>query len=183
MSRIGKKPISLPAGVRVSLEPKMVAVAGPLGQLTKPVPVGIGVQVEDGTVLVTRDSDSNAAKALHGLARSIIANMVRGVTEGFKETVLLEGVGYRAQVQGNKVQLSVGYSKPVILQTPAGVRVEAETTGRLVVSGIDKETVGQFVANLKAVRPMSRYGYKDGRGKGIRLARETVRFKQRKVGV
>jgi large subunit ribosomal protein L6 len=109
--------------------------------------------------------------------------MVKGVTEGFKETVVLEGVGYRAQVQGNQVTLTVGYSHPVILQPLEGVRVEAETPTRLVLSGMDKEAVGQSAANLKAVRPMFRYIYKDGRVKGIRLSRDVLRYKhQRKMG-
>lgn len=183
MSRIGRKLISVPPGVRVSLEPGQITIAGPLGELTKPVPPGITVKAEDSTIEVTRASDSGPVKALHGLCRSVIANMVHGVTTGFRETILLEGVGYRAQVQGNQVHLSVGYSHPVVVPVAQGIRVEAETQSRLVVHGIDKEAVGQFAADLKAVRPMFRYFYKDGRVKGIRLARDVLRYKhQRKMG-
>jgi len=182
MSRIGRKAITIPAGVKVSVEPGQITVQGPLGQLTKAIAPAITVQVEDSSLTLSRTSESPSQRALHGLCRAVVANMVQGVTAGFRETILLEGVGYRAQVQGNKVTLSVGYSHPVVMEPPDGVKVEAETPSRLLITGIDKEAVGQFAANLKAVRPMSHYGYKDGKGKGIRLARETVRFKQRKVG-
>lgn len=181
MSRIGRKPIPLPQGVRVTVDDSRVTITGPLGELTRSLPSGIRARVQDGQLVVERDGESRTLRALHGLSRSLLASMVEGVTNGFREVVILEGVGYRALMEGKRLQLSVGYAKPVKVEPREGIKVEVETASRLVIFGIDKQVVGQFAADLKAIRPMSDYGYKDGRGKGIRLAREQVRFKQRRT--
>lgn len=165
----------------MQVKERTVEVSGPRGKLQREITVpDIAVRVEDGKVIVERTSETEKSKAAHGLMRVLIANMVRGVSEGFRETLVLVGVGYRAQLQGNALMLSLGYSHPVRVEPPAGITVEVEGSNRIHLLSADKEKLGAFVAHLKGLRPMSRYGYKDGRGKGIRKEREHPRFVQRR---
>lgn len=178
MSRIGRKPIILPENINVTVNGNEVVVKGPLGQLSYNLPEGIGVSVDGKTVTVTRQSDLKKVKALHGLARSLISNMVIGVSQGFKKVLEIHGVGYRAQVSGNKLILNVGYSHPVEFVLPEGVKAtvdEKQTT--ITLYGIDKQLVGQVAANLRAVRPPDPY-----KGKGIRYADEVLKLKPGKTG-
>lgn len=178
MSRIGRKPITIPDGVNVTLENKKVIVKGPKGQLSYELPEGIGVTIDNKTVVVTRDSDISKQRALHGLARSLIANMVTGVSQGFTKTLQIHGVGYRAQISGNKLILNVGYSHLVEFALPEGIKAtvdEKQTT--ITLYGIDKQLVGQVAANLRAVRPPDAY-----KGKGIRYADEVLKLKPGKTG-
>jgi large subunit ribosomal protein L6 len=174
MSRIGKQPIELPAGVSVSIAPGRVMVNGPLGELTQQVPVRMQVDQEDSTIVVKRPTERGDDRALHGLTRSLIANMVEGVTNGFQKRLEIQGVGYRAALRGADLELSVGYSHPVVLKAPAGVTFEVPTATEVIVKGIDKQQVGQIAAEVRKVRPPEPY-----KGKGIRYEGEYVR---RKVG-
>ncbi len=174
MSRIGKQPISLPDGVEVTIEPELVRVKGPKGELQERVSRAIDVREEDGQVVVTRPSDRGEHRALHGLTRSLIANMVEGVTNGFEKRLEIQGVGYRAQLQGRKLVLSLGYSHPVELEAPEGVDFEVPAPTRIVVRGISKQAVGEVAAGVRKQRPPEPY-----KGKGIRYEGEYV---ARKVG-
>ena len=174
MSRIGKQPIELPASVNVSLSPGRVMVNGPLGELTQDVPARMQVQQGDGVITVTRPTERGDDRALHGLTRSLIANMVEGVTKGFEKRLELQGVGYRAAIQGADLRLDVGYSHPVVIKAPQGITFEAPTPTEIVVKGVDKQQVGQISAEIRKVRPPEPY-----KGKGIRYQGEYVR---RKVG-
>src|SRR5689334_19758722 len=174
MSRIGRKPIEIPAGVTVSVEPGRVAVAGPLGSLQQDVPTRMSVAQEDGTVVVTRPTERGDDRALHGLTRSLIANMVEGVTSGFQKRLEIQGVGYRAALRGVDLELNVGYSHPVVLKAPQGITFEVPTQTEVLVKGIDKQQVGEIAAQVRKVRPPEPY-----KGKGIRYEGEYVR---RKVG-
>ncbi len=174
MSRIGRKPIELPAGVSVSISPGRVMVNGPLGELSQHVPARMNVEQEDGSVVVTRPSERGEDRALHGLTRTLIANMVEGVTSGFQKRLEIQGVGYRASLQGADLELNVGYSHPVLVKAPAGITFEVPTQTEVIVKGIDKQQVGQTAAEVRKVRPPEPY-----KGKGIRYEGEYVR---RKVG-
>jgi len=174
MSRIGRKPIELPAGVSVSISPGRVMVNGPLGELSQHVPARMNVEQEDGSVVVTRPSERGEDRALHGLTRTLIANMVEGVTSGFQKRLQIQGVGYRASLQGSDLELNVGYSHPVLVKAPAGISFEVPSQTEVIVKGIDKQQVGQTAAEVRKVRPPEPY-----KGKGIRYEGEYVR---RKVG-
>ena len=174
MSRIGNKPIELPGGVSVSLSPGRVMVNGPLGELTQLVPVRMQVEQSDGTLTVKRPTERGEDRALHGLTRSLIANMVEGVTKGFEKRLEIQGVGYRAALRGTDLELNVGFSHPVVIQPPQGISFEVPTPTEVLVKGIDKQQVGQTAAEVRAVRPPEPY-----KGKGIRYQGEYVR---RKVG-
>jgi large subunit ribosomal protein L6 len=174
MSRIGKSPIPLPAGVSVSISPGRVMVNGPLGELTQRVPQRITVEQADGELLVKRPTERGEDRALHGLTRSLVANMVEGVTKGFSKTLEIQGVGYRASLRGTDLELNVGFSHPVVKKAPEGITFEVSAPNQIVVKGIDKQQVGQVAAEVRAVRPPEPY-----KGKGIRYEGEYVR---RKVG-
>ena len=174
MSRIGKSPIEIPGGVAVSISPGRVTVNGPLGELQQQVPVRMKIQQADGTITVTRPTERGDDRALHGLTRSLIANMVEGVTKGFEKRLELQGVGYRAALQGADLRLDVGFSHPVVMKAPQGITFEVPVPTEIVVKGVDKQQVGQTAAEVRSVRPPEPY-----KGKGIRYQDEVVR---RKVG-
>ena len=174
MSRIGRQPIDLPAGVSVSISPGRVMVNGPLGELTQQVPARMQVEQQDTTIVVTRPTERGDDRALHGLTRSLIANMVEGVTKGFEKRLELQGVGYRAALQGADLRLDVGYSHPVVMKARQGITFEVPSNTEIVVKGVDKQQVGQTAAEIRKVRPPEPY-----KGKGIRYQGEYVR---RKVG-
>ncbi|MDI9258893.1 50S ribosomal protein L6 [Alicyclobacillus sendaiensis] len=177
MSRIGRKPIPIPAGVEVSVNGTEVTVKGPKGQLSRRVHPEMKVIVEGNQVIVERPSDEKLHRALHGTTRSVIANMVEGVTNGYTKSLELVGVGYRAAKQGNKVTLSVGFSHPVDLPQVEGIEVEVPAQNKIVVRGIDKELVGIYAAKVRSIRPPEPY-----KGKGIRYEGENVRRKVGKTG-
>jgi large subunit ribosomal protein L6 len=174
MSRIGKKPIEIPAGVSVSLSPGRVMVNGPLGELSQTVPQRMKVEQADGEIVVSRPTERGDDRALHGLTRSLVANMVEGVTKGFEKRLEIQGVGYRAALRGQSLELSVGFSHPVVVDPPAGITFEVPSATEVLVKGIDKQQVGQTASEVRAVRPPEPY-----KGKGIRYQGEYVR---RKVG-
>jgi large subunit ribosomal protein L6 len=174
MSRIGRQPIELPSGVSVSITPGRVMVNGPQGELSQQVPVRMQVDQEDSTITVKRPTERGDDRALHGLTRSLIANMVEGVTNGFTKRLEIQGVGYRAALRGVDLELNVGYSHPVVLKAPQGITFEVPTPTEVIVKGIDKQAVGQIAAEVRKVRPPEPY-----KGKGIRYEGEYVR---RKVG-
>ncbi|XGV96462.1 MAG: 50S ribosomal protein L6 [Leptolyngbya sp. BL-A-14] len=177
MSRIGKRPIDIPGKVTVAIDGQSVTVKGPKGELSRVLPGEVAIAQEGETLLVTRQDESRAARQRHGLCRTLVANMVEGVSQGFQRRLEIQGVGYRAQVQGRNLVLNVGYSKPVELEPPAGIQVAVENNTNVVVSGIDKEIVGNTAARIRAVRPPEPY-----KGKGIRYAGEAVRRKVGKAG-
>ena len=174
MSRIGKRPIDVPAGVIVSVDPGRVTVSGPKGELRQQVPQRMQIDQENGTITVTRPTERGEDRALHGLTRTLIANMVEGVTNGFEKKLEIQGVGYRANMRGSDLELAVGYSHPVIVTPRAGITFEVPQPTQIVVKGIDKQMVGQTAAEIRKVRPPEPY-----KGKGIRYEGEYVR---RKVG-
>src|SRR5262245_52883272 len=174
MSRIGRQPIEVPDGVTVSLGPGRVTVNGPRGELAQAVSDRMQIAEDDGTVTVTRSTDRGPDRALHGLTRSLIANMVVGVTDGYERRLEIQGVGYRAKLAGKALELSVGYSHPVTIQAPDGIEFEVPQPTQVTVRGIDKQLVGEIAARIRRVRPPEPY-----KGKGIRYAGEQVR---RKVG-
>lgn len=178
MSRIGKSPIELPSGVEVKVNGNVVEVKGSKGTLTQTLADGITVSVDDGTVTVERDSEERNTRALHGLMRSLIANMVTGVSEGYSKELSAVGVGYRAALKGKQLELQVGFSHPVQIDAPDGITFEVPEPTRIIVGGIDKQLVGQVAANIRAVRPPEPY-----KGKGIRYVDEQVRRKAGKAGV
>ncbi len=177
MSRIGKMPIPIPSGVEVRLQGEHVTIKGPKGELSRRFDPALGIEISDGQLTVRRPSDQPRHRALHGLTRSLLANMVTGVSQGFTKVLELHGVGYRAQMQGNTLVLAVGFSQPVRVVPPPGIQLEVEGTNRVLVKGIDKELVGQMAADIRAVRPPEPY-----KGKGIRYAGERVRRKAGKAG-
>jgi large subunit ribosomal protein L6 len=174
MSRIGKKPIELPAGVSVSIDPGRVMVNGPLGELTQQVPQRMKIEQGDGELTVTRPTERGDDRALHGLTRSLVANMVEGVTKGYERKLEIQGVGYRAALRGTSLELSVGFSHAVVIEPRQGISFEVPTPTEVIVKGIDKQQVGQTAAEVRRVRPPEPY-----KGKGIRYEGEYVR---RKVG-
>jgi large subunit ribosomal protein L6 len=176
MSRIGKRPISIPPGVEVNIMDNMIRVKGPLGVIERPIPFGISVRKETDTIVVERPNDDKFYKSLHGTIRTVVANMVEGVSKGFSKTLEIIGTGYRAQKQGEKLLLNIGYSNPVSFD-PAGVAFEVPDQTHVVVKGIDKEKVGAITANIRAVRPVNPYS-----GKGIKYVTEIVIRKLGKAG-
>jgi len=174
MSRIGRQPIELPAGVNVAISPGRVQVNGPLGELSQQVPARMQVEQRDGEIVVTRPTERGEDRALHGLTRTLIANMVEGVTKGFEKHLEIQGVGYRAALRGTDLELNVGYSHPVVKKAPAGITFDVPVPTQIVVKGTDKQAVGQIAADIRKVRPPEPY-----KGKGIRYRDEYVR---RKVG-
>ena len=178
MSRIGRMPIAIPAGVTVGIaENNKVTVKGPKGTLERVLPAEMDIKIEDGHVVVTRPNDLKKMKSLHGLTRTLINNMVVGVTEGYKKDLEINGVGYRAQKQGNKLILSLGYSHPVEMVDPEGVTTTLDGQTKITVSGIDKEKVGQYAAEIRDKRRPEPY-----KGKGIKYADEVIRRKVGKTG-
>lgn len=178
MSRIGLKPIVIPAGVELSVDDdNTVTVKGPKGTLTQSVNKDIKVDVEGSEVKFSRPSDDKAHRALHGLSRALVANMVKGVTEGFTKKLEVNGVGYRVQVQGNKLNMNLGFSHPVIMEAPEGIKIECPSQSSIVISGADKQLVGQFAAQVREKRPPEPY-----KGKGIKYEDEHIRRKEGKAG-
>jgi large subunit ribosomal protein L6 len=174
MSRIGRQPIPVPSGVDVFVEPELVRVKGPRGELEQRIPRDMAVEQDEGSVLVKRPSDRGDHRAFHGLTRSLIANMVQGVTEGFEKRLEIQGVGYRAALRGKDIELSVGYSHTVQIKAPDGIEFEVPAPTQIVVRGNDKQLVGETAARIRKVRKPEPY-----KGKGIRYAGEHV---ARKVG-
>lgn len=178
MSRVGKMPIAIPAGVTVTVTPEnVVTVKGPKGELVKTMHKDINIAVEDAQVVVTRPSDVKEHRALHGLTRALLNNMVVGVSQGFSKTLELNGVGYRAQLQGKKLVMNLGYSHPVEVEAVEGVDFKLDGTTKVIVEGIDKEKVGAVAANIRAWRKPEPY-----KGKGIKYSDEVIRRKEGKTG-
>jgi large subunit ribosomal protein L6 len=178
LSRIGKMPIEIPKGVDIKIENgNLITVKGPKGTLTKKFHQDMIIKVEDGNIVVQRPSEEKVFKSLHGLTRTLIFNMVEGVTKGFEKGLEINGVGYRAQKQGNKLVLNLGYSHPVEMVEPDGITVEVPAPNKVIVKGIDKQAVGEFAAKIRANRKPEVY-----KGKGIRYENETIRRKEGKAG-
>ena len=177
MSRIGKKPVEIPAGVTVTLDKNTVTVKGPKGELTRSFNSDMEIKIEENVLTVSRPSDVKEHRALHGTTRAVIANMVEGVSKGFERGLELIGVGYRAQKQGSKLVLNVGYSHPVEIEPESGLEIEVPVNTKIIVKGTDKERVGALAANIRGVRPPEPY-----KGKGIRYEGEFVRRKEGKTG-
>ena len=178
MSRIGRMPIAVPAGVTVEIaENNHVTVKGPKGTLERTLPSEMDIKLEGEEVVVTRPNDLKKMKSLHGLTRTLIHNMVVGVTEGFKKNLEVNGVGYRVQAQGNKLVMNLGFSHQVTMEAPEGIKVECPSANAIVISGADKQMVGQFAAQVREKRPPEPY-----KGKGIKYAEEHIRRKEGKAG-
>ncbi|EKQ68873.1 LSU ribosomal protein L6P [Leptolyngbyaceae cyanobacterium JSC-12] len=177
MSRIGKRPISIPNKVTVVIDGQSVTVKGPKGELSRVLPSEVEVVQEGETVLVNRRDDSRVARQRHGLCRTLVANMVEGVSQGFQRRLEITGVGYRAQVQGKNLTLNMGYSHPVQIEPPEGIQFAVENNTNVIVTGIDKEIVGNTAARIRAVRPPEPY-----KGKGIRYTGEVIKRKAGKAG-
>lgn len=177
MSRIGRKPIDIPSGVDVKIDGNVITVKGPKGTLTREIHPEMIVKIENNQIVVQRPSDERFHKALHGLTRTLIANMIEGVTKGYEKVLEVVGIGYRAQKQGKKLILNVGYSHPVEIEEPAGITIEVPDQNRIIVKGIDKQLVGNFAANIRKVREPDPY-----LGKGIKYADEVLRLKEGKAG-
>jgi len=177
MSRVGKVPITIPSGIEVKIEGSRITVKGPKGELSRDLIPDMKLSLSDGVLTVARPGDQQRHRAAHGLTRTLIQNMVTGVSEGFAKTLELQGVGYRAQMQGTNLVLAVGYSRPVEVPPPPGIEFEVEGTSRVIVRGINKEDVGQVAADVRKVRPPEPY-----KGKGIRYLNEYVRRKAGKAG-
>ncbi len=175
MSRIGRKPIAVPSGVKVALQAGRVEVQGPKGKLAVPLPAGIQFEQKDGALTATRATEEH--RALHGLARALVANAVRGVTEGFKKELDIVGVGYRAEVKGKAVNFALGYSHPVEFPIPEGISITVDKQTHIVVTGADKARVGQVAANMRALRPPDPY-----KQKGVRITGERLKKKAGKAG-
>ena len=186
MSLVGKAPIEIPDNVEIKLEDETVSVAGPNGELSQAIPRGISVEVSEGQIVVARATEQREHRALHGLIRTLIANMVQGVTEGFEKRLELQGVGYRAQMEGKNLRLYVGLSHDVIIEPPEGLEISTEGNSLIIVQGADKQSVGQMAANIRAVQPVSVYWAKGTRWRGIKYLDEKLRRKpgkQAKIGV
>ena len=177
MSRIGKRPITVPAKVQVIIDGTKVVVKGPKGELSRNLPANVTVTQEGETLQVTRRDETRTSRQLHGLSRTLVANMVEGVSQGFQRRLEIQGVGYRAQVQGRNLVLNMGYSHQVQIEPPDGIQFAVENNTNVIVSGYDKEIVGNTAAKVRAVRPPEPY-----KGKGIRYAGEVVRRKAGKTG-
>src|SRR2546421_11841901 len=174
MSRIGKEPIAIPQGVKVQIDDRTVRAEGPKGKLSQPVPTGLTVTVADNQLVITREGDDRTVRAIHGLTRALVANMVHGVKDGFERKLDIVGIGYRAQLQGRNIQLALGYSHPVIFPLPEGITAEIDKQTAITLRGADKALLGETAAKLRALRQPDPY-----KGKGIRYSDEYVR---RKVG-
>jgi len=177
MSRIGRMPVTIPSGVDVTINGREVTVTGPKGKLSLEVAEPIEVSQRDGVLTVTRPNDEGNVRALHGLSRSLVANMVTGVTEGYRKTLEIVGVGYRVQAKGPNLEFSLGFSHPVTVSPPEGITLRVETPTRLVVEGIDKQQVGEVAANIRKLRKPDPY-----KGKGVRYSGEHIRRKVGKAG-
>ena len=178
MSRIGRAPVAIPAGVEINVaDNNVVTVKGPKGTLTQQFNPNLTITVEGAEAHVARPNDLKENRALHGLTRSLLHNMVVGVTEGFKKTLEVNGVGYRVALEGNKLVMNLGYSHQVIMEAPAGITIETPTPNQIIVSGYDKQLVGQFAANIREKRPPEPY-----KGKGIKYSDEVIRRKVGKTG-
>ena len=177
MSRIGRMPITVPAGVEVKNDNNCITVKGPKGELTKSFSTELGIEVAEGVITVTRPSDDKKHRSLHGLTRTLIANMVEGVTNGYSKTLEIEGVGYRAAKTGTQVKLNLGFSHDVIIAETDTIKLDVPAPNKIVVSGIDKQAVGQFAAEIREKRPPEPY-----KGKGIRYAGERIIRKEGKAG-
>ena len=177
MSRIGRLPIAVESGIKLDITPKSVAVEGPKGKLSVPVPAGISVALEDGTAQVSRRDDSKSQRALHGLTRALLANAVHGVSKGFSKNLEIHGVGYRAEVKGKFVNFSLGFTHPVEFPIPEGIQVAVDKNTLITVSGHDRQQVGQVAAEMRALRPPDVYKLK-----GVRYADERLRKKAGKTG-
>ena len=176
MSRIGKKPIAIPAGVEVKINGSEVTVKGPKGTLTNTFNADMGIAVEENNIVVTRPTDDKEHRALHGLTRTLIANMVEGVSVGYKKELEVNGVGYRAQKQGKNLVMNLGYSHQVIMEETDGIAIEVPNPNQIIISGADKQKVGQFAAEVREKRPPEPY-----KGKGIKYAGEYIRRKEGKA--
>jgi len=178
MSRIGLKPIDIPSGVEIKInDNNLVEVKGPKGQLSEQISTDMEIKIEDGVLTVARPTENKKHRSLHGLSRTLISNMIVGVTEGYSKTLEIEGTGYRAAKQGNKLVLTLGYSHPVELEDPAGIEVEVPAQNRIIVKGINKQQVGNYAANIRAFRKPEPY-----KGKGIKYQGEIIRRKVGKTG-
>ena len=178
MSRIGKKPVLLPAGVQVKINGSDVHVKGPKGELTRSFDPAMTIAQQGNEVIVSRPDDQRQNRALHGLTRALLNNMVEGVTTGFKKTLMVDGVGYRAELTGKRLMLYLGYSHPIMIEPPAGITIEADPKAKTIsIAGIDKEKVGEIAAEIRLLRPPEPY-----KGKGIRYSDEVVRRKAGKAG-
>ena len=174
MSRIGRQPIPIPQGVKVQIEARTISAEGPKGKLSQPVPAGMAATIENSILMITRDSDHRTARAMHGLTRALVANMVTGVKDGFARRLEIVGIGYRAQLQGRNIQLALGYSHPVIFPLPETITAEIERQVVITLRGPDKALLGETAAKLRALRKPDPY-----KGKGIKYSDEVIR---RKVG-
>ena len=177
MSRIGRLPIPVPSGVDVQVDGRKVTVRGPKGELSHTVAPPIEIQLDDGTITVTRPNDQNTVRALHGLTRALINNMVVGVTDGYRKTLEIVGVGYRVQARGSNLEFSLGYSHPILVEAPEGITFKVESPTRFSVEGIDKQKVGEVAANIRKLRKPDPY-----KGKGVRYQGEQIRRKVGKAG-
>lgn len=177
MSRIGKMPITVPAGVTVTIEDNHVTVKGPKGELTRQINKNMKLTMDNGVITVERPDDEKESRSLHGLSRTLINNMIIGVTQGFSKTLEINGVGYRAAKQGQNINFTLGFSHPVVKEPPAGITFEVPAPNKIVVSGVDKEVVGAVAADIRTLRPPEPY-----KGKGIRYEGEHVRRKIGKAG-
>jgi large subunit ribosomal protein L6 len=177
MSRIGKLPVTVPNGVTVTLDGHRIRVKGPKGELERTLPPEVSVKQEEGTLKVERPNDEQRSRAMHGLARSLVANMVEGVTNGFRKQLDIVGVGYKAEARPFGLQLSLGYSHPIEYHAPEGVKLSAPTPTQVIVEGADKEAVGQVAAEIRKMRPPEPY-----KGKGVKYAGEQIRRKAGKAG-
>ena len=177
MSRIGNKPITVPAGVEVKIDGQHITVKGPKGTLEREIHKNISVSIENNTIIVTRPNDEALNRSLHGLTRTLINNMINGVEKEYTRELQINGVGYRVAKQGNNLNLTLGYSHPVIFEAPAGISFDVPNANTIIVRGVDKELVGQTAANIRTKRPPEVY-----RGKGIKYAEEVIRRKEGKTG-
>ena len=177
MSRIGRMPVTVPASVTVTVDGQTVTVKGPKGELSHVVAEPIAVAVEDGSVAVTRPNDERLSRSLHGLTRTLINNMVLGVTEGFEKKMEIRGTGYRVMARGSNMEFALGYSHPITIEPPAGITFAVENQTRFAIQGIDKQLVGETAANIRKLRKPDAY-----KGKGVRYADEVIRLKAGKAG-
>jgi large subunit ribosomal protein L6 len=177
MSRIGRQPIPVPGGVEVQIDGRAVTVKGPKGELSHTVAEPIDVKLEDGTIMVARPNDENTVRALHGLTRALLSNMVVGVTQGYTKTLEIVGVGYRVQAKGSNLEFSLGYSHPIVVEAPDGITFRVERPTVFSIEGIDKQKVGEVAANIRKLRKPDPY-----KGKGVRYQGEQIRRKVGKAG-